>query len=83
MPSWLPGTSFKQTALHMRATAYEAAGRPWKFVEDEMARGKHTPSFVSKLLEEAGGSMSEKDAFLGKWTAVSVYLGGADTVRIT
>lgn len=41
------------------------------------------PSFVSNLLDSAGGTMSEKDTFTAKWTAVSIYLGGADTVSVS
>lgn len=47
-----------------------------------MATGKHTPSFVSNLLDAKGGKMSEEELFYDKWTALSVYLGGADTVSI-
>jgi hypothetical protein len=45
-----------------------------------MAQGKHTPSFASNLLDGAGSKMSEQDEFIAKWTAVAIYLGGADTV---
>ncbi|CZT19118.1 related to cytochrome P450 CYP2 subfamily [Ramularia collo-cygni] len=79
LPSWFPGTSFKQTALQFKRTAYEGAVRPWKFVEAQMADGQHTPSYVSDLLERAGGKMSQEETFYAKWTALSVYLGGADT----
>lgn len=48
-----------------------------------MAQGKHVPSFASNLLDGAGGQMSEEDDFIAKWTAVAIYLGGADTVSHT
>lgn len=80
LPEWLPGTSFKQTARHIKNTAYEAAGKPWKFVESQMAQGRHAPSFVSNLIDQGGEQMSEEDIFTAKWTSLSIYLGGADTV---
>lgn len=81
VPGWLPGTGFKQIALRIKATANEGATRPWRFVEEQMAQGKHLPSFVSNLLDGSNVQMSEEETFYAQWTALSVYLGGADTVK--
>lgn len=38
-----------------------------------------TPSYTSELLEK--GVKSEEEEFVIKWSAASMYSGGADTVR--
>jgi hypothetical protein len=43
------------------------------------AKGTAYPSYTSGLLEKGG--LSEEEEFIVKWSAASMYSGGADTVR--
>lgn len=43
-----------------------------------MAEGNHRPSYLSKLLKD--GDISTEEDYVAKWTAASLYAGGADTV---
>ena len=51
---------------------------PFEFVQQQMARKNYTPSFVSELLK----SKSDEEIVV-KWTAATLYAGGADTVSLT
>ncbi|KAI8178409.1 O-methylsterigmatocystin oxidoreductase [Colletotrichum sp. SAR 10_77] len=51
--------------------------KPYAFVKHQMAQGKDTSSFVSHLIRD-GGLTPEED-FVTKWSAASLYTGGADT----
>jgi cytochrome P450 len=81
LPEWLPGSSFKATARHWKQTLMYAVEVPYKFSKDRMASGEVRTSFVSKSIEQA----REKNAFDAeaehaiKWSAASMYTGGADT----
>jgi hypothetical protein len=47
-----------------------------------MAEGKYPDSYLSNLLEEAQGrTLTAEEEQVIKWTAGSLYTGGADTVR--
>ncbi|KAE9372779.1 putative cytochrome P450 oxidoreductase OrdA-like protein [Stipitochalara longipes BDJ] len=77
LPDWFPGTGFKRTAREWRATLTDLTERPYAFVKHQMAQGKHEPSFLSQLLES--GDLNEEETFVAKWSALSLYSGGADT----
>lgn len=49
---------------------------PYQFVRQQMRENKHRVSFLSKAIEEAG---SDEMVDIHKWSASSMYLGGADT----
>lgn len=78
VPEWFPGTGWKQTAKDWHATLQSIAERPYAFVKHQMAQGKDTSSFVSHLI--SGGDLTAEDEFNTKWSALSMYAGGADTV---
>jgi hypothetical protein len=78
LPDWFPGTGFKRTARQWRATLTDLTERPYAFVKHQMAHGKHEPSFLSQLLES--GELDYEETFVAKWSALSLYSGGADTV---
>lgn len=78
LPDWCPGTEFKRTAAKWRNTLTEAAEKPFAFVKDQMARGQNEMSFLSRLLEQ--GDMTSEESFVVKWSALSLYAAGADTV---
>ncbi|TWU70909.1 hypothetical protein ED733_002379 [Metarhizium rileyi] len=84
LPSYLPGMSFKATARQWYSTNEEVMRVPFDFVQQQMARGTHRPSFVSSMLQdhtEANENGTLDDAT--KHTIMSVagimYGAGADT----
>jgi len=79
LPDWFPGTGFKRTAKQWRDTLTELTERPFAFVKHQIAHGKHETSFLSQLLEP--GTLDDEETFVAKWSALSLYSGGADTVR--
>ena len=81
LPEWCPGTGFKRTARQWRATLTELTERPYAFVKHQMAQGKHESSFLSQLL--GSGNLDDEETFVAKWSALSLYSGGADTVRLS
>jgi hypothetical protein len=83
LPEGLPGMSFKRTARHWKQTLVDLVERPYMFVVQQMqtAGHKYEPSYLSKLLEPGTVNLSPEELFVAKWSAVSLYGGGADTVR--
>lgn len=79
LPDWFPGTGFKRTAEKWKNTLIEAADKPFAFVQHQMARGQNEISFLSRLLEQ--GDLSPENSLV-KWSALSLYAGGADTVSL-
>ncbi|RYP09137.1 hypothetical protein DL765_008562 [Monosporascus sp. GIB2] len=79
LPDWMPGAGFKRTAKEWHATVTEAVEKPMLFVRREMDAGKNEPSYVSDLYAKAGGKMTAEDEHVTKWSAASMYAGGADT----
>ncbi|KAG1745676.1 cytochrome P450 [Suillus lakei] len=77
VPAWLPGAGFKRIAREWRETLEEMVSAPHKFVKDQMAAGIAPISFTSNLLEGSDGSAEEDHVV--KWSAFSLYAGGADT----
>ncbi|KAG0702310.1 cytochrome P450 [Suillus ampliporus] len=77
VPEWFPGAGFKRMAREWRETIEELAAAPHKFVKDQMAAGIAPESFTSNLLE--GRTVSMEEEHIVKWTAASLYAGGADT----
>ncbi|TRX94103.1 hypothetical protein FHL15_004871 [Xylaria flabelliformis] len=83
LPEWMPGTNFKRTAREYRAKMIEMLEAPWEFAKNRMARGNFEQSYVSDFYRSKGGTLSPKDEYDLKWTALSVYGGGADTTVST
>ncbi|KAH7305281.1 cytochrome P450 [Stachybotrys elegans] len=89
LPDYIPGTSFKKTARQFKNTLQTAAYVPYEFARRQMAANNHSPSYVSRLLEEythgrhdqAGLSLETEEAII--WTAASLYGAAADTTAIT
>lgn len=79
MPEWLPGTGFKQTARLWASQLREVTEKPYAFVKHQMSQGSNRTSFLSELLE--AGDETDEDKFTNKWSAMSLYTAGADTVR--
>ncbi|KAG1788381.1 cytochrome P450 [Suillus variegatus] len=77
VPEWFPGASFKRIAREWRETLNEMASAPYEFVKDQMAAGIAPKSFTSDLLQ--GRILSAEEDHIVKWSALSLYSGGADT----
>lgn len=77
-PNWFPGTDFKKTARQWGAELTDVIEKPYAFVKHQMAQGKHKTSFLSHLLE--AGVPSPEEEFTHKWSSLSLYTAGADTV---
>ena len=73
--------TFKRTAARWRKLNMDFARVPYEFVKRQMAKGTYLPSYTSSRLEK--GIKTPEEDFIVKWTAQSLYAGGADTVRYT
>jgi cytochrome P450 len=76
-PEWMPGTGFKKTARQMAACLNATAEQPYKFVKQQMQEKKHKTSFLSQAIQDIGSDADMER--IHKWSAASMYLGGADT----
>jgi cytochrome P450 len=81
LPDWLPGTVFKRTARLWKQTMTDVAEVPYSFAKERMRERGRTSSFVSRSIEQAHreGSFGPQDEHAIKWSAASMYTGGADT----
>lgn len=77
VPAWFPGAGFKTKASAWASTLSEMVERPHNFVKQQMAAGTNRTSFTSSLLESK--QLSADEEFDIKWSAASLYSGGADT----
>lgn len=83
LPSWLPGMRFKTTAANWSRINHQVNDVPYAFVQQQMQRGSHRPSYVSQQIEEGtrdGTPRMDHDVEETiKWTASVMYGGGSDT----
>ncbi|KAK2467136.1 hypothetical protein APHAL10511_000685 [Amanita phalloides] len=78
LPEWLPGMGFLKTARLWRQDTISMVEVPYKYTEEQIAAGKIPPSFVSKALESKERLTPDQIRDI-KYTASSLYGGGADT----
>ncbi|KAF8878783.1 cytochrome P450 [Infundibulicybe gibba] len=80
IPSWLPGTGWKQQGESWRKRLDVLSGVTHEWVKQQMAIGKYTESFTSRLLRPDGGAFvdAEQEDII-KWCAGGLYAGAADT----
>ncbi|KAH9849090.1 cytochrome P450 [Lenzites betulinus] len=76
LPAWFPGAGVKKVAAEWRKTADEMCDRPFDFVKQRMAAGTDIPNFTSANLTS---DISPEREDIVKYTATSVYTGGAET----
>ncbi|KAL4937129.1 hypothetical protein BDV06DRAFT_232778 [Aspergillus oleicola] len=86
IPSWFPGATFQRTAALFRKQTEALADVPWAFVKRQMQQSPKffEPSYVSNLLDanpDIRPRSPEETAI--RWTAASLYGGGADTTVST
>lgn len=77
MPDWFPGAGFKQIARDMKTQLEQTTEQPYAFVKQQMREKKYKVSFLSQALENIGSDAAMER--IHKWSASSMYLGGADT----
>ncbi|KAJ3502046.1 hypothetical protein NLJ89_g9063 [Agrocybe chaxingu] len=78
VPAWVPGAGFKKTAASWAKTLAMMADGPHEWVKEQMNLGTAEASFTSRLLGEASDLTPEREHNI-KWSAASLYSGGADT----
>jgi len=61
----------------MAKTLIRTAEEPYAFVQSQMQEKKAKTSFLSQAIESLGSDASME--YINKWSAASMYLGGADT----
>ncbi|KAL2814360.1 cytochrome P450 [Aspergillus cavernicola] len=84
VPTWLPGTGFKRTAAAWKRTLVTTIEKPYRLVLQQMKQGSYADSYLSNLLEESNGrSLTAEEEQVIKWSAGSLYTGGADTTVST
>ncbi|OGE54266.1 hypothetical protein PENARI_c006G06548 [Penicillium arizonense] len=80
VPSWVPGAGFKRKAQVWKKNLETVADKPYAFVKQKMEGGRYVPSYLSNLFKTAGYPLpGSEDELIAKWTAASLYTGGADT----
>lgn len=78
LPEWFPGAGFKKDARQWGGELTQVADKPYAFVKQQLARGKDDKSFLAKLLD--AGDSTDEEKWTNKWSAMSLYVAGADTV---
>ncbi|KAG0699881.1 cytochrome P450 [Suillus ampliporus] len=77
VPEWFPSAGFKRIAHEWHTIVDYSVDKPYEFVKDQMAAGIAPKSFTSNLLE--GHTLSAEEEHVVKWSAATLYGGGADT----
>lgn len=77
VPGWCPGTGFKAKARRMAKQLDRTVERPYQYVKQQMRENKHKPSYLSQAIDNIG--LDAHLEHIHKWSALSMYLGGADT----
>ncbi|KAL1613275.1 hypothetical protein SLS60_001507 [Paraconiothyrium brasiliense] len=78
-PDWFPGAGFKRTARQMAAQLHQTTEQPYQFVKQQMRENKAKISFLSQAIQNIKGDSDIDMERIHKWSASSMYLGGADT----
>lgn len=84
LPSWLPFSAQRKSQF-WRTQLLTTIETPYRMVREQMASGIAPPSYLSNLLQEEDTkeekTLTAEEEFTAKWTAGSLYIAGADTVR--
>ncbi|RAL00798.1 cytochrome P450 [Aspergillus ibericus CBS 121593] len=79
VPAWFPGAGFKKIAQSYRKKVAAFSDIPYGFVQQQMRDGSFLPSFLSNLLQDEAPEPGSEQENTVKWSAGSLYAGGADT----
>jgi hypothetical protein len=74
IPDWFPGAGFKKVAREYSQNVRKMLDLPFAFTKFQMANKAHSTSMASTLIEQG------EDEDVIKWSAVSLYAAGFDTV---
>ncbi|KAI8214231.1 Multifunctional cytochrome P450 monooxygenase [Colletotrichum sp. SAR 10_76] len=77
VPEWFPGAGWKKIANKWAAELKETVDTGYKFVEDQLASGKKNDSYLSRAMSSSEDT--PENVHNNKWTAASLFGGGADT----
>ncbi|KAL0575999.1 hypothetical protein V5O48_005966, partial [Marasmius crinis-equi] len=77
LPEWFPGAGFHKTAKAWGKTLTDTVEKPFNLVKSQVAAGTAPVSYVSSKLYDQ--KLSPEEEFEVKWSAASLYTGGADT----
>ncbi|KAL4865823.1 hypothetical protein BDV12DRAFT_173973 [Aspergillus spectabilis] len=83
IPSWFPGAGFQRTARIFRKQTEALSDVPFAFVKQQMQRSVFEPSYVSNLLRDNPVTPGSQEETTIRWSAASLYGGGADTTVST
>lgn len=81
LPAWFPGAGFVKIAQGYKSRAQSFSDVPYAFTKQQISNGRFVPSFLSNLLESNPVEPGTEEEEIIKWSAGSLYAGGADTVR--
>ncbi|OGM48730.1 O-methylsterigmatocystin oxidoreductase [Aspergillus bombycis] len=79
LPSWFPGSGWQETAKAYKKRVTAMRDVPYEFVRRQLKQQKYVPSYVSSLLEQGHVEPGSEEEIVAKWSAQSLYGGGAET----
>ncbi|KAJ7099725.1 cytochrome P450 [Mycena epipterygia] len=80
LPSWFPFAKFKRTVLENKPLFDAIEKVPFEWAKTNIESGSHTESFFSQYFHPDEGHVLEgEEGDILKWTAASIYTGGAHT----
>ncbi|KAK1216462.1 hypothetical protein PQX77_020931 [Marasmius sp. AFHP31] len=77
LPEWFPGAGFHKLAKQWGKTLNDMVDQPYSLVKSQVAAGTAPVSYVSSKLYDK--KLTPEEEFEVKWSAASLYSGGADT----
>ncbi|GAB1201496.1 hypothetical protein APSETT445_000070 [Aspergillus pseudonomiae] len=82
LPGWFPGSGWQETAKAYKKRVTAMKDVPYEFVRQQLKQQKYVPSYVSRLLEHGRVEPGSEEEIVAKWSAQSLYGGGADTAMV-
>ncbi|KAK5634643.1 hypothetical protein RRF57_010356 [Xylaria bambusicola] len=79
IPEWMLGGGWKRIARDWHSVLRETVEKPLQFALQHITSGDQKRSFIKDFYDEKGASITPRDQEDLKWTALTLYGGGADT----
>ncbi|KAJ5375711.1 hypothetical protein N7517_007717 [Penicillium concentricum] len=79
LPAWFPGAGFVKVARSYKSRSEAFSDVPYAFTKQQISNGQFVPSFLSNLLQTNPVEPGTEEEEIIKWSAGSLYAGGADT----
>ncbi|CAL5871895.1 uncharacterized protein PFLUO_LOCUS6150 [Penicillium psychrofluorescens] len=70
---------FKRTAEGWKKDLLSLSERPYAFVRAQVESGQYRPSYLADIFRTGVPARGSEEDEVAKWTAASLYTGGADT----